>query len=182
LSGCADCRAELESQRALRDAVNIEVPTPDPEVSLAKVLRRLDVNPASQTPGRGHGLGWILGTRRPMPAWAGLALALQLGIVVVFGLTLYRVDHEFSSYHTLASANAPVPAKGNLVVVFEPQTQLRAMQAILVASGARIVDGPLTSGGYVLQAPPASLSATLAWLRTQRNVAMVERLDSQGAR
>jgi anti-sigma factor RsiW len=182
LAVCADCRAELQSQRALQDAVKCNEPTPGYEASLAKLVARLDSRPAAQPVASTTGVGWLLGMGRPVPAWAGLAMAVQLGLVVALGMVLYRADREVATYHTLASTNAGVAARGNLVVVFDPETQLRVVRGILIASGARIVDGPLASGGYVLDASPADLPATLAWLRTQRTVALAERLDSPGAR
>lgn len=180
--GCAHCRAELESQRLLREAVNRDEPTPGAEAALASLLPRLDATRPMRANRGTRGIRWILGLDRPIPVWAGLALTLQLGITVALVLTFYRTDQDAATYHVLAAADGPISAKGNLVVVFNPEAQLHTVQNILIASGARIVDGPLASGGYVLHAPQASLPTTLAWLRTQRAVALAERLDSEGAR
>jgi anti-sigma factor RsiW len=188
LQDCAACRAELASQQALRAAVASGEARPPYAASFAQLRRRLDAadaqhaargQGASARPGgSGPGLGWLAGLGRLPPALTGLALVAQLVLIVVLGSALVRSDHEVASYHALSAAGVPAAARGNLVVVFDPQVQLVAVQALLSASGARIVDGPLPSGGYVLSAAPASLAATLTWLRAQHAVTLAERLDA----
>ena len=180
---CPACRAELESQRVLREAYIADDASPSHEASLAKLLPRLESARPAVTNWRIRlVLDRVLGARGRMPALTSLALAVQVGIVVALGLMLNRNDPSATSYHTLASAEAPLPTRGDLIVVFDPSVPLRTVQRILIASDARIVDGPLASGGYVLAVPHADLPKTLAWLRAQRDVSLVQPLSAEVAR
>jgi hypothetical protein len=49
-------------------------------------------------------------------------------------------------YRTLGAVPAANP--GNLVIVFDPRTDESRMRRLLLASQARIVDGPNDAGAY----------------------------------
>jgi anti-sigma factor RsiW len=185
LPACAACRTELESQRSLQQALARETPLPDPEASLARLIARLDRTPGAVHCGGGIA-GWLARRLRPVPAWARLALAAQFAAIATLCVPLMlaaagRPALQAAPYRALASAALAPRAQGDLIVVFDPQTPLRALQETLSVPGLRIVDGPLASGGYVLQAPPAGLAAALQWLRAQRTVLKAETLDMPGA-
>lgn len=178
LAACAECRADLEQQRGLRASLAVDAALPDIERALVRVAARLDGQAAAPPRPR-----WrpMLGLDRSLPLWAGLALSLQF--IVLAGLTwsVLRADREAASFHTLAAAGAPLGGRGNLVVVFDPQTRVSEVQEILAASRAHVVDGPLPSGAYVLDAPPASLAATMTWLQAQRAVTLAAPLTAPAA-
>jgi len=182
LPACPSCRDELEAQRALQRAVIVSDPAMDHRAALERLLRRMDALPARPTGMPAKGLRRVLGFDVPTPTWARFALALQLGAVVALGWTLHLTDLDVGAYHTLSAAAVSPTDRGNLVVAFDPATPLRVVQSILVTSRTRIVDGPLVSGAYVLQAPQADLPATIAKLRTQRGVALVEPLVGKAVR
>jgi len=180
LRGCPECRAELESQRRFREAYADSDIAVDPEQALAKLRPRLARTRSAPQAWRARWVDRILGAWRSRPAWTTLALTAQLGIILALGWALNRAEQAVPSYHTLASAGMPTRTQGDLIIVFDPGTQQRTVQAILRAAGARVVDGPLASGAYVLAVSPGSLAATLARLRAERGVALVEALRTEG--
>jgi len=89
---------------------------------------------------------------------------------------LAQTDGE---YRTLSSdgAIAPAPA-GNAVVMFDPSTDLATMQQALSDAGARIVDGPMANGGYVIALEDGTLDKSLEALRSNEVVVLAQPLST----
>jgi hypothetical protein len=171
LRDCADCQAELRSERELHAAVaGLEL---DVEHGWSELRSRLDVPPAAadRTAGRAR-VRAVLGGRGRR--WA---LAATVALAVAAGLALPRF--EPARYRTLGAA--PPAAAGNLIVVFQPDTAERDLRGALRASGARLVDGPTAADAYVLRAPAESRPAALAKLRSDPHVVLAEPIDPAGS-
>jgi len=179
LQGCPACRAELESLRAFQTAyVSSDIP-PDAGHALSKLRTRLDSEASAPKMRRqrpGLRLPDLLGLS---PGWMKLALAAQFGVILALGFEFVQTERAGFEYHTLASASTPARAAGSLVVVFDPNAAQREVARILRRSGARVVDGPTASNGYVLVTARGGLQDALASLRAERAVLLAEPLQAQ---
>lgn len=112
-------------------------------------------------------VGWL--------ATAQTAALAALAFVFIPG-QLAQTDGE---YRTLSSdaATAPTPA-GNAVLMFDPSTDQAAMQQALNEVGARIVDGPMANGGYVIALEDNELDKSLETLRNNETVVLAQPLST----
>ena len=164
---CARCRRDAEEMCALRDA---EVPlAATAETELA--WRRLQPLLHPQRT-RWPALAALRDRVRDWPSSLRWVLAAQLALIVVLAVALVEAVPRAPVYRTLASAAMPMRVEGNAVIVFEPRTSEATMRAILHASGARVVDGPMQSGGWVIALPDAGFARALENLRARREVRM----------
>jgi hypothetical protein len=69
---------------------------------------------------------------------------------------------------------------GNLVVLFRPETAERDIRTLLDGAQARVVEGPLTTGAWVLRVDGARRDAVVAQLRASPRVSLAEPLDGDG--
>ena len=77
---------------------------------------------------------------------------------------------------------AQVEDKGNAVVMFKPQTAESELRRILQGADARVVDGPLVTGAYVVHVDDGKRAHALAALRGEPAVTMAESLDAGGVK
>jgi hypothetical protein len=165
VAGCAECQAEVAFQQQLEAEV-ARLPL-DVERGWAQMRSQIEANDnADAGPAR---------TARG--AWVGWGVAAAFAVVAG------------ASWLPQALPRAPEPqykalgepasgAKGNVVVVFHPDTTERQMRATLKAGDARLVDGPTSAGGYVVRVPAAQRDAALAAIRAQDNVVLAEPIET----
>jgi predicted anti-sigma-YlaC factor YlaD len=152
---CGACRADLAAERRLREAV---LSAPPPEDAIDLPPRR----------------------RVPIVAWAlgGMgAIAASLAVAVVT-LQPARAPARHEIYRTLGAA--PATGTGEVVVVFDPTCSAEQMRHVLARAGARIVDGPTTTGAYVLRIAHGGRQAAIAALRSSPGVRLAESLGGEG--
>jgi hypothetical protein len=177
LSVCAECRAELAFQQQLRMAVADT--SLDVERGWSRMRRQIEQDEARRfklpawSPtgwfGRGPGVGsGATALARTSAAWGGWATA---SVLLVAGVVMVSSPR----YHALSAKAAPT--RGNMVVVFRPETPEANLRAALAASHARVVDGPTEAGGYVLATPAAERPQALALLRSRTDVALAQPID-----
>ncbi|MFP5390031.1 MAG: zf-HC2 domain-containing protein [Gammaproteobacteria bacterium] len=171
LRHCGTCRADLHWDARLAGA---EPPVPeqlDAERALHKMMGRLPpAPPAVQPPVP------LRARLRDALGWAPWALALPAMLAVLVLLRPSgRPAGEAADYRALANAPA-VPTHPTVVVVFGPDTRMRAVDDILRANGARIIDGPSETGAYLLQVAPARQDAVIAALKSQAHAQLAESL------
>jgi len=161
---CDECRADLEHERGLsREVAGLPL---DVEHGWARMQDRL-------TAGRPRAPGLL---RRRVPlVWALVAQAACL-VLVVGGMTL-APSQPVRLYRALGSSTPPVD--GNLVVMFKPETSEAALRGVLREAGARMVDGPTTSGAYVLHVDAARRAGALKQLRATGEVTLAEPIDAE---
>lgn len=173
LAECASCRRELEAMRELSDAyLASELPC-DADRALERLRPHLvpqsrpaDTAAREQTPRRTRWTTLI-----------GYALAAQFGIIFALGWALFVVQPAPSTYVALGSADGSLRAPGDAIVVFSPGIEVESMRRILAQAGARIVDGPTTTGGYVVRFDGRNVEATIEKLRAEPAVRLAARLD-----
>ena len=79
------------------------------------------------------------------------------------------------AYETWGELNE---AKDNAVLVFTPSADQTAMHDALNAANARIVDGPMANGGYVIEIKTDDLQAGLDSLKANDAVVLAESLNA----
>jgi anti-sigma factor RsiW len=169
LANCPECQAELRFEHRLDDEV-ARMPV-DLDRSWSRMKKRLD---RDRPLGRLRQFAGAVTAPAPWLGWAAASFLL-----LVSGVLLLP-SMQPASYRTLSAA--PGAASGNVVVIFRPDTRERDMRAALVANGARLVDGPTATDGYVLRVPQAKREAALASLRGRADVVMAAPLDPGPAR
>lgn len=136
--------------------------------------------PRSVTPARTS--AWrSIGLPKTRTGWlAGVQTAMLAALAFVF------LPGPFSEpepqYTTLSSGEAPDPegsgaVPGNAVLMFDPALSEAGMRETLSSVGARIVDGPMANGGYLVALDEETYEASLDALRNQKGVALVEPLN-----
>jgi Putative zinc-finger len=172
--GCAECAHEVELQRlwcsTLRQPERV---THAPGPSFRKLMERIDAEQpraaiAAITAARAvrTRAAW----RPPGLAWAAsFVLCVGLG---TFAVTAHRWSEPLYATHTAPATTAP----GVLHIAFERSLTVGDAERLLIAAGARVVEGPDASG--ILGVAPVAAAATpgdgAAALR-----ALAERLRSE---
>jgi hypothetical protein len=192
-AGCSDCRRELEELHALRDAcrqaagepgemdADLQARTPVATSGADADWRRLRAR--LQPPQRVHEPRWRPPhwQWRQRPRWLGWAVAAQALTITLLGAAWWRspaAPTAPAQYRTLGAT--PAVAVGNLVIVFDPRLDESRLRGLLLASEARIVDGPNEAGAYVLAVPPARLPMVRDALRAAPGVTLVASLGPEG--
>jgi hypothetical protein len=173
LRACVQCRAELERQQELMSryvASSVPECATAAEAPLARLLARLDDESARTAMPR----------RKMAARWWQFAIALQMGVILALGTTLWlqldstpRTDLP-ATYRGLATSAQRTA--GDALVVFDPNASEADIRRALQHAGARIVDGPTATGAYFVRLDRDPMQPALAALRLDRAVLRVESL------
>ena len=171
LRQCAECRADLVSERDLR-------------ARLADLAEDGHGREACQSPlsrGRPRRSPRAISERwralrraAARPRTMRRIMALQAACIAALGIVILA-GRTTPAYHALG--DPPSTRAGNAIVIFRPDIRGTEMSALLRSSEARVIDGPTSTGAYVLALPPASRDGALATLRRTPAVIMAERVD-----
>ena len=141
----------------------------DMEHGWAKMVDRLDAPSPRRAPveflRRRVAVGWLVAGQ------IASAAALLFG----FYVSLPR-ESAIPTYRALGSE--PTTEPGNVLVIFQPDVSERDMRTALLQTDARLVDGPNTSGAYVLRVAPASRGDALRQLRGLPQILLAEPVDA----
>ena len=176
VADCARCRQEVEWLRGLTAALVAGERSPEGASAFRKVRRRLERR------GRRPGRAW--GRLLTVP-WTQWVIGAQLVLIAGLGTITYHsvfqdADHS-ARYRTLAAPGKAAPARGALVVVFDPGTSEAELRRVLREAGARVVDGPTATNAYVLDVASQEQARSLATLRAERAVVLAEELVPRSA-
>lgn len=199
LQACPQCAADLGRQRELM-ALYASSPAPEPacdsEAALARLQARLrddaELLPAPSSAAK-HAPGHATARPAARPAiqatspwrWWPLALALQLGIILAFGATLWLQFNAAPNDAGAAYRGLAAPTQrdaGDAIVIFDPATSEAGLRTALQRAGARVVDGPTAQGAYVVRfdavavQTEVAVQTAIAVLRADRAVIRVESL------
>ncbi|WP_395670311.1 zf-HC2 domain-containing protein [Phenylobacterium sp.] len=164
LATCADCRAELQTDRRLHAAV-ATMPY-DADAGWLRLRARM-AKPNVGTVRR------LLEAGLQAPGWVRWALAGQAAVAAT-GVMFVGLRSP-APYETL-SAPARLPS-AEIIIVFHPETPERRLRAILNAADVRLVGGPTAADAYLLDAGKDGSDAALAKLRGRPEVVMAEPLQ-----
>jgi anti-sigma factor RsiW len=151
LAQCPDCRAEVEAQRGLMNAMQTTpVVESMPHASLQKLWQRIDADRVQAAPAPRMRQSRLVGLLAAAVAVEALLLG-TLSAVVYHSRQGTAAPAEF---RTVTAAPA-VPVAPGVRAVFSPSLTLGELQALLADAKLRIAGGPSEDGVYTL----ATLSA-----------------------
>lgn len=169
---CAACRADLANLALIGGAATPAAPACDPDRALARLAPLLDES--RQQAGR------VAGPNAHAAAndsrWLRTLLLAQCAAIAVLLALLLGPAPAGDTYLALGADSRP---GADVAVRFAPDTPERELRRIVQAGGARIVDGPLDSGAYLLSVPRPRIGATLARMRAEPMVRLVEPLAGE---
>jgi hypothetical protein len=171
---CAECRDELQFEHAMgREVGGLSM---DVEQGWAAIRERLEAAAEeAPAPATARVIPFL---RRPVAlGWAIAGQAAAAALVLVAFASLPKAPGP-AEYRALGSAGAA--QAGNMVVLFRPDTAERDIRALLDGAQARVVEGPLTTGAWVLRVDGARRDAAVARLRASPRIALAEPLDGNG--
>lgn len=168
LYACASCRQQLAVERRCID--EFQATNPEVESGWARLRARVQP-PRPVAPPRPTFLE-DLRSLISRPAFAALAAA-QLAFVVVSGVTLTSLSRP--EYRTLGSA--PLPADGNVIVIFKAGATEQSVRNALHSAGASIVGGPTDADAYLLHVDPQARQTALTKLQSDDLVEMAQPID-----
>lgn len=155
LRGCPECARELALQRLWCSTLTEpERVTHAPGPSFRKLMERIDAEPAPRAAPAG---GPAARLERARAAWRppGLAWAASFVLCVALGtfaVTAYRWSQPLYVTHTAPAAATP----GVLHIAFERSLPIGKAGQLLLAAGARVVEGPDESGVFGVAAVAAA--------------------------
>ena len=153
---CIVCRRELAELEALQESIQAPafvVPAPD--------MRRINARIDAQLERESRGQNAIAALREFFASpWRAAFAAQTLALVVVATLWL-QADTNEPQFRTLTSAEA-LPAGNYLRVVFDPNLEPAAIDALLVDVGLGVASGPTERGVLTLRFADAATEADRA--------------------
>lgn len=170
LAECADCRADLQAEEALR--IEVAGMPVEADRSSLRVFDRIAARPKPPV-----AAPWSLLRRRITLGWA-LAGQAAIAAAAVGVFVLVTPAPRDGEYRLLGSE--PDTTRGNVIVLFSPDTAERDLRAALIRTGARLVDGPTASGAYIVRVPDATRDSVLDRLRQVPQVVLAEPIDAGG--
>lgn len=114
---------------------------------------------------------------RSSQPWIRGLLAAELAAIAVLATLLVADVPGSAPYRTLGAVSRPAAtAYDQLAVVFDAAATEADIRGSVHAAGARIVDGPTTSGVFILEVPTGRVDDALRVLRAAHAVRLAERL------
>jgi anti-sigma factor RsiW len=170
LAACSECQADLNIERRLQQKV-VALPL-DVARGWNAMQQQLD-QPVAAVPTAHNTRPGV--ARRGASGWL---VAAQIAALVATGAVVLPLARS-GNYHALGSPH--VQPSGNILVIFRPDASEAEIRGLLQSSGARLVDGPTPAGAYVLSAPAAARTTSLAKLAADSRVVMAQPIDATGA-
>jgi hypothetical protein len=115
-------------------------------------------------------------TRISRAGWWRWVLALQSAVIA--GLVVLVVGLFPREGPQRAPGSGVQPGAASVAVVFKPDASEQQIRQALRDSDARVVDGPTTTGAYLVGVAPASQATAIKHLRQNSSVLRVESLDA----
>ncbi|TFI56708.1 zf-HC2 domain-containing protein [Sphingomonas parva] len=179
LPDCAECRATLAAEPALREALRVE----DEDGGQGWAALQARAAAAAPVPPRRRARRWSYRAVAD-PARLKWLVAAQFAALVVLAVAavpqapppapagdgVQAAAGPEGRYRALGESGAA--RAGNVLAMFGRDATVEDLRRALDASGARLVDGPTAAGAYVLALPGGE--AGLAALRRQRHVILAE--------
>lgn len=158
VQGCAECRAELASQRLVASHVHRdETASPQPvgsdeQRSFNKLWARIEASESASVPATG-----TTGVAVPVPRssrtvrWLAAAVVVQAIGLGVLGLSLRgNADDGSDRFKTVTTEDTRVNAPA-VRIVFTPETSIGTINTLLTHQGLTIVEGPGKEGNFTAE-------------------------------
>jgi hypothetical protein len=155
-AACVLCRRELETLDSLRRSIAasgdaMTLPQPD----LRRINARIDAQLSRKSPGRMLAAalhGWVANRWR-------VAFTLQTASLLVLAVVLLWPAGVDEAPYTTLSAPASLAEGHYLRVIFTPELDGDALDALLATHDLAVADGPSVRGVYTLRYPAGSQDA-----------------------
>jgi anti-sigma factor RsiW len=174
-AACVLCRRELDALDSVRRSIAaagdaIKLPEPD----MRRINARIDAELSRKSPARTLAAA--------LQAWAAnrwrVAFALQTALLLVLAVVLLRPTGVDDAPYTTLTAPASLAEGHYLRVIFIPELDGDALDALLAAHDLAVADGPSVRGVHTLRFPDGSedaqRSAALAALEDDARVLFVQ--------
>jgi hypothetical protein len=160
VAGCAECRAELASQRMVATQMNRQGSSPESAAteeqrSFNKLWARIEASESVSAPANGT-TGAAISARRSSRTvrWLAAAVVVQGFGLALFGFNALRDGSPDNKFVTVADVPAPRLNAPTVRIVFAPEASISTINTLLTHQGLTIVAGPGTAGNFT-----AALSA-----------------------
>ncbi len=183
---CADCRSELERQRALQAAMAAAAaPALDVEAGLGRLFERID-DADGESADAAAAAPRVLASVRGIGAmrvthWLLAAVIVEAVGLSALGLALLARTNTPDDYRVLTNTSAAAGG-ATIRIVPAPSMRLDDLQQLLHAINLQIVSGPNAAGAYGLapQSQQPSKELQLLKLRAVPGMRLVEPLSAEG--
>ena len=147
LHECAACTQELARQRLMCQVLTEpQCVTYAPGPSLRKLMERIDRR-APARPQDAPPLSRRSAPARLAPAWRPPGLAWAASVVLAMGFTVFATTaYRWSQPRYATHTTAPRGTPGVLHIAFDRSVPIGEMEEMLRSAGARVVEGPGTTG------------------------------------
>jgi len=154
VQGCAECRAELASQRLVASQVTRDVASSPPtsateeQQSFNKLWARIEAGESASkaaTPGTGTVMPMARTSRTVR--WLAAAVVVQALGLGVLGLALRNGQPAEAPFTTVTKVE-PRLAAPSVRLVFAPDASIGTVNTLLAHQGLSIVSGPGSAGNY----------------------------------
>jgi hypothetical protein len=154
VQGCAECRAELASQRLVAthvtrdEAVSPQPAASEEQRSFNKLWARIEASESAALPATG-----TTGVAVPVPRssrtvrWLAAAVVVQAIGLGMLGLALNRSGDDTDSFKTVSTPDTRLDAPA-VSIAFAPQTAMGTVNTLLTHQGLSIVGGPGGAGNF----------------------------------
>jgi hypothetical protein len=162
VTGCAECRAELASQRLVASHMSGDVDQPvvnEEQKSFNKLWARIEAAESATTPGTGMKVGAGGARFSRTVRWLAAAVVVQAVGLGVLGFSSLRgdstpKDDNITVTDPQARLNAPA-----LRIVFAPQSSIDTINTLLTHQGLSIVSGPGIQGNFTAVLSPDAVAS-----------------------
>ena len=186
VQACAECRAELASQRLVathvtrEESVSPQPAASEEQRSFNKLWARIEAAETASMPATG-----TTGVAVPVPRssrtvrWLAAAVVVQAIGLGVLGLTLSSRGTNPADFKTVSSPEKRLNAPA-VSIVFAPQTSMGTVNTLLTHQGLSLVGGPGGAGNYRAElssdavASGATADSVAAVLSKDPNVSFAE--------
>jgi anti-sigma factor RsiW len=184
LQECEACRAELDSQRRLREIIRAEEALVlAPQASFQKLMHRIDAHDSLKgTPSEQQQVA----PRSHAPRWLAVAASIQAIAIALLLVLLWSESQERMMEPRFATLASPATVSSGPVIriVFREQVSVAELNQLLRSLDAHIIAGPNTAGVFTLQlsgerATTEKVEAIAAELRSDERVLFSEPANAE---
>jgi len=162
VAGCAECRAELASQRLVASHMGREGDQPltanDEQKSFNKLWARIEAAESVTTPAAGKNVAGGGARFSRTVRWLAAAVVVQAIGLGVLGFGTLRGNDAPADYvnvtEPMPRLNAPA-----LRIVFAPQASIDTVNTLLTHQGLSIVSGPGIHGNFTAELSPDAVAS-----------------------
>jgi hypothetical protein len=163
VAGCAECRAELSSQRMVATQMSRELELPangnEEQKSFNKLWARIEAAEAATTPATGTA-GLAGGSRASRTVrWLTAAVVVQAVGLGVLGMGALKSDGPVGDGTVTVSNPEPRLDAPAVRIVFAPQASIDTINTLLTHQGLSIVSGPGDQGNFTAELSPYAVAS-----------------------